>query len=246
LSVLEENLLDKSKMQISRQCLGLLYTKRDDKDKAIYYADEMLKNEKDKLNSTNALWAKYIKALNVDDIGVKTKEMKAVYRLASKNMEASLISANSARYIAILDPSEASLKMIDKELKKFKVSYTWMQLIQCKYNMYTEPSLQKTLTETDIEFVRKVYSYSFSQMMVAMLNDSHRILWDYYLQAKDYTFLANMLHHSLYVWELNNANDQIQHYINEMKDNADFLEWINANTSYNEDALSLERNWDIH
>lgn len=245
LSVLDENLLDKNSLQTARECLGLLYSNRGDKEKAIHYADEMLKNEKDKSNSKNALWARYVKALNVDETQEKLKEMKSIHRLASKNSETILISANSARYLATLDPSEATLKLIDKEIKNFNVSYTWMQLIQCKYNMYTTPTLQKTLNETDIEFVRKVYSYSFSQMMIKMMNDSHRILWDYYLNAKDYNFLANMLHHSLYVWELNNENDKIQHYINELKNNTDFLEWIRDNMSYNEDALSLDRNWSI-
>ena len=245
LSVLEENLLDKKSLQTARECLGLLYSNRGDKNKAIYYADEMLKNEKDKSNSKNALWARYIKALNIDDAQVKLKEMKAIHRLASRNSETVLISANSARHLATLDPSEATLKLIDKEIKNFNVSYTWMQLIQCKYNMYTTPVLQKTLNETDIEFVRKVYSYSFSQMILTMMNDSHRILWDYYLNVKDYNFLANMLHHSLYVWELNNTHDKIQYYINEMKNNAEFMDWIKSNLAYNEDALILERSWNV-
>lgn len=245
LSVLDENLLDKNSLQTARECLGLLYSNRGDKENAIHFADEMLKNEKDKTNSKNALWAKYIKALNEDDKKSKLKEMKSIYRLASTKAETSLISANSARYVASLDPSESTLKMIDKELKKFSVSYVWMQLIQCKYNMYTDSSLKKTLNNTDIEYVRKVYSYSFSQMMLPMMIDSHRILWDYYLNAKDYTFLANMLHHSIYVWELNNANEKIQYYIDEVKNNVEFKEWIKTNVEFNEDAISLVRNWNI-
>lgn len=245
LSVLDENLLDKNSLQTARECLGLLYSNRDEKEKAIHYADEMIKNEKDKTNSRNALWARYIKALNVEDNNLKLKEMKSIHRVASKNKDALLISANSARYIAFLDPSESTLKMIDKELKKFSVSYTWMQLIQCKYNMYTNPSLQKTLNKTDIEFVRKVYSYSFSQMVLSMMIDSHRILWDYYLNEKDYPFLANMLHHSIYAWELNNVDDKIQYYIGEVKNNTEFIDWIRNNVDYNEDALSLVRNWNV-
>ena len=82
-------------------------------------------------------------------------------------------------------------------------------------------------------------------MIVPMMNDSHRILWDYYIEDQDYQFLANMLRHSIYVWELNNEDDKIQHYIGELKNNADFIEWIRTNISYNEDALSLDRNWSI-
>lgn len=245
LSVLEENLLSKSNMQSSRECLGLLYTRREEKEKALYYADELLKNEKDKTNSMNALMARYIKALNVYDINAKLKEMKSIYRKTYKEDNKGSISANAARVIASLEPSESSLQMVDKELKKLKVSYTWMQLIQSKYNMYTHPSLQKTLNEKDIEFVRKVYSYSFTQMIMSMMNDSHRILWDFYIEKQDYQFLANMLRHSIYVWELNNDDDIIQHYISELKNNADFLEWIRANVSFNEDALSLDRNWNL-
>lgn len=243
LSVLEENLLTKSNMQTSRECLGLLYSNRRDKEKALYYAKELQDNE-NKSDSGNALMARYIKALNADDVNNEIKEMKSIYRKACKDERMSSISANAARVIASLEPSESSLLMVDRELKKLKVSYTWMQLIQSKYNIYTHPSMQKSLEEKDIEFVRKVYSYSFAQMIMPMMNDSHRILWNYYIKLKDYQFLANMLRHSIYVWELNNADDKIQYYINELKNNADFLEWIKDNVSYNEDALSLT-NWGV-
>ncbi len=245
LSVLDENLLTKENMQTSRECLGLLYSKRGDKEKAIYYADEMLKYEKRNKESSNVLLAKYIKALNLESSIIKLKEMKSIYRKTCKEENLASISANSARVIAALDPSESSLKMIDRELKKFKVSYIWMQLIQCKYNMYTNPSLSRTLDEKDIEFVRKVYSYSFAQMILPMLNDSHRILWDYYMKIKEYSLLVNMLRHSIYVWELNNADAVIYLYIDKMKNNEEFMEWMRNNVQYNEDALLIERNWGV-
>lgn len=245
LSVLDENLLTRENMQTSRECLGLLYSKRGDKEKAVHFADEMLKYEKNKKESSNVLLAKYIKALNVESATIKLKEMKAIYRKTCKDMNLASISANSARVIAALDPSEETLKMIDRELKKFKVSYIWMQLVQCKYNMYTNTSLSKTLDEKDIEFVRKVYSYSFAQMMLPMLNDSHRILWDYYIKVKEYPLLVNMLRHSIYVWELNNADAKINLYVDKMKNNKEFMEWMRNNVQYNEDALSIERNWSV-
>lgn len=243
LSVLEENKLSKSQMQTSRECLGLLYSKRGEKERALYYANELLNNEKYKSSSIYALTSRYLKALNEDDEAKRLKEMKTIYRKACNDSKYRSISANTAREIAKLEPSEQSLCIVDRELKKLNISYQWMQLIQCKYNIYTHPSMQITLNDTDIEFVRKVYSYSFAQMIIPMMNNSHRILWNYYLKKSDYQFLANMLRHSIYVWELNNEYDKIKFYINELKNNNDFLKWIQENILRNEDALSLDNYW---
>lgn len=240
--VLEENVLNASQLQSCRECLAYTYTKRKDPEKAVYYADEMLANEKKKQNSVNRIIAKYIKAVNLPDLDERIKQLKTVYKSAVKLKNAVEISSNIALDISLYCKDMDTVRMLDSEIKRNSSKYQWMRLLVRKYSLYSNSQLQLSLNEKDIRAVKGVYAYSFMQMLESIMSDSHEILWNYYNNLGDYEEMVSMLRYSFFVWDMCSKRDKIEKCLSEIKSNNGFMSWIRSNKNEeNVNTLIRER-----
>ena len=240
--VLEENLLSMSQLQSCRECLAYTYTKRGESDKAVYYADELLANEKNKRGSVNVAVAKYIKAVNTPNIEEKLKQLKSVYKSAVKLKNAIEICTNIVLDISLYCKDKETVKMIDAEIKRNSSKYQWMLLLVRKYSLYSDSQLQKSLTEKDIHSVKVVYAYAFMQMLESILSDSHAILWDYYIARGEYEEIVSFLRYSFFVWDMCSKPDKIKNCLAAIKADSGFMGWIQSNQDEeNVSALIRER-----
>ena len=157
----------------------------------------------------------------------------------AKRAKQSTLAINIAIVIANSEISETSLKKINTEVKTPDISsYDRMRLLSAKYKLMTSPELSKSINDEDIKDVRTVYSYSFMQMLTRMMEDSHRILWDYYTAKNDYPMLVTLMKYSSFVWEMQNMTDCIKEYTEKIKNNTGFMNWIKKHLD-NDDVIVL-------
>jgi len=237
--LLEGNKLSHDQRMTSFECLGYLSTNRGDKQLAIDYAQKM-KAECKKKEEINLLVADYIMTTNKSfgNVELQVKELNKLYNKA-KRAELPTLAVNMAISISNFEVSEASLKKINSEVKTPGLSsYDRMRLLSAKYKLMTSPTLSKSINEEDIKDVRTVYSYSFMQMLTSMMEESHRILWDYYTAKNDYPMLATLMKYSSFVWEMQNKTASINAYAEKIKSNAGFMNWIREHLD-NDDVIVL-------
>lgn len=238
--VLEENILEKSRLQSCRECLAYTFTKRGEVEKAIRFADEMLANEKNKQSSVNAVIAKYIKAVNTSELEEKLRKLRAAYKSAIKFKNAAKISTNIALEISIYCKNKETIKMLDAEIKRNTSKYQWMLLLVRKYSLYSDSKLQLSLDEKDIRAVKIVYAYAFMQMLESIMSDSHEILWDYYHSRKEFEEIVSFLRYSFFVWDMCSKPDKIEDCLSAIKSDSEFMNWIRLNQN-NENVATLIR-----
>lgn len=239
--VLEEKILNKSNLQSSRVSLGLIYLNKGDYENATFYADELLKGEKAK-NTLNALTARYIKASFLRNKDKDLKELRSLYSALKKRGGQSIMLGNIAISIGEAAPSAASLKLLESESKNQKTIYTWMRVTLRRVSMYLLPQFSKSLNDKDIEAVKKVYSFSFSQMLMPMVNTAHDILWNHYFGRSDYLQLLTLLRHSIYAWELNGLKDKSSSYVQHLLNDSGFMEWARSYKGNNSETRALLEN----
>lgn len=228
--VLAENNLDYGNRLSCMECLGYLYYDLDDHDKAVEYANTMLKACK-KNDLQNRYIAKYIKAKNseYDNNDVRLKELQKLYRDLKKTPYRT-VAVNTILEIAHYDHSQQTLNKINLELKKPDLSsYDRMRLISKKYSIMTSPELSEDLNRNDINDVQVVYYYSFMQMLTRMMEESHVILWNYYLKEKNYPELIKLMKYSSFVWEMKDKKEIIIEYLDRIRKDVDFMNWIKGN-----------------
>ena len=149
---------------------------------------------------------------------------------------------NIAISIGEAAPSAASLKLLESESKNQKTIYTWMRVTLRRVSMYLLPQFSKSLNDKDIEAVKKVYSFSFSQMLMPMVNTAHDILWNHYLGRADYLQLLTLLRHSIYAWELNGLKDKSSSYVQHLLNDSSFMEWARSYKGNNNETRALLEN----
>ena len=240
--VIEEKILNKSDLQSSRVSLGLIYLNKRDYDNALYYADELLKGEKANKKTQNALTARYIKASFLRHKDRDLKELRSLYGALKNKGGQSIMLGNIAISIAEAAPTQASLKLLENESKNQKTIYTWMRVTLRRVSMYLLPQFSISLNEKDIEAVKKVYSFAFSQMLIPMVNTAHDILWNYYLGYADYLQLLTLLRHSIYAWELNGLKDKSSNYVQQILNDDGFKEWTKSYKGNNSETRALLEN----
>jgi hypothetical protein len=237
--LLSENKLPHNQRMTSFECLGYLCTNRGDNNMAIEYAEKM-KLECKRKEEINLIVADYIKTTNksFDNEIQKIKELNKLYNKA-KRVKQPTLAVNIAIVIANSEISEASLRKINTDVKTPGISsYDRMRLLSAKYKLMTSPELSKSINDEDIKDVRTVYSYSFMQMLTRMMEDSHRILWDYYTGKNDYPMLVTLMKYSSFVWEMQNMTDNINEYSEKIKHNVGFMNWIKDHLD-NDDVIVL-------
>lgn len=239
--VIEENLLNKSDLQSSRVSLGLIYLNKKDYDNASFYADELLKGEKTK-NTINSLTARYIKASFLRNKERDLKDLRSLYSALKKKRGQEIMLGNIAICIGEADPTPASLKLLENESKNQRTIYTWMRVTLRRVSMYLLPQFSKSLNDKDIEAVKKVYSFAFSQMLIPMVNTAHNILWDHYWDNADYLQLLTLLRHSIYAWELNGLKDKSTSYVQQIMNDDGFMEWARSYNGNNSETRALLEN----
>ena len=237
--LLSDNKLSHDQRMTTFECLGYLSTNRGENQMAMEYADKM-RTECKKREVINLMVADYIKTTNkiFDSDTQKVKELNKLYNKAKKSNQPTL-AVNIAIAIANSEISEASLKKINTEVKTPNISsYDRMRLLSAKYKLMTSSELSKSINDEDIKDVRTVYSYSFMQMLTRMMEDSHRILWDYYTAKNDYPMLVTLMKYSSFVWEMQNMTDSINEYSDKIKNNVGFMSWIKDHLD-NDDVIVL-------
>ena len=237
--LLSDNKLSHDQRMTTFECLGYLSTNRGENQMAMEYADKM-RTECKKREVINLMVADYIKTTNMifDSDTQKVKELNKLYNKAKKSNQPTL-AVNIAIAIANSEISEASLKKINTEVKTPNISsYDRMRLLSAKYKLMTSSELSKSINDEDIKDVRTVYSYSFMQMLTRMMEDSHRILWDYYTAKNDYPMLVTLMKYSSFVWEMQNMTDSINEYSDKIKNNVGFMSWIKDHLD-NDDVIVL-------
>lgn len=237
--LLSDNKLSHDQRMTTFECLGYLSTNRGENQMAMEYADKM-RTECKKREVINLMVADYIKTTNkiFDSDTQKVKELNKLYNKA-KRSNLPTLAVNIAIAIANSEISEASLKKINTEVKTPNISsYDRMRLLSAKYKLMTSSELSKSINDEDIKDVRTVYSYSFMQMLTRMMEDSHRILWDYYTAKNDYPMLVTLMKYSSFVWEMQNMTDSINEYSDKIKNNVGFMSWIKDHLD-NDDVIVL-------
>lgn len=237
--LLDEHILCKGDIQSSRISLGYIYLKRGDNEKALYYADELQRDERGKKNSLNALTARYIRASLLRNKTSDIKELLSLYKAFRKKGNSQIMLSNIAICISQSAPSTSSLQLLEEQSRNQDSVYTWMRVTLRRIAMYSLPQFSRTLSESDIEAVKKVYSFSFSQMIIPMVNESHDILWKRYQATADYEQLMVLLRHSIYVWDLNDLREKPTEYIEELSTDKGFLSWANSYTGRNQETRLL-------
>ena len=228
--VLAENNLDHEHRLTCMECLGYLYYALDDNKKAVEYANRMMKECK-KNDMYNRYIAKYIKAKNgeYDNNEVRLRELQKLYKDLKKTHYRT-VTINTLYEIAQYDHSQQTLNKINLELRKTGLSsYDRMRLISKKYTIMTSPELSQDLTPSDINDVQVVYYYSFMQMLTRMMEESHVILWGFYLNEKNYPELIKLMKYSSFVWEMKDNKDTINEYLDKIRNDVDFMNWIKGN-----------------
>ena len=228
--VLAENNLDHEHRLTCMECLGYLYYALDDNKKAVEYANRMMKECK-KNDMYNRYIAKYIKAKNgeYDNNEVRLRELQKLYKDLKKTHYRT-VTINTLYEIAQYDHSQQTLNKINLGLRKTGLSsYDRMRLISKKYTIMTSPELSQDLTPSDINDVQVVYYYSFMQMLTRMMEESHVILWGFYLNEKNYPELIKLMKYSSFVWEMKDNKDTINEYLDKIRNDVDFMNWIKGN-----------------
>lgn len=238
--LLDENRLTKDQMQMCRQCLAYAYDSLGEKENAIFYANELHKNENGLKPSIYKTVAEYIRIEWNDNETNQIAKLKRTYKEAKK-LKSSTLSSNIAIKIANKEPSESSLKRIETELKTCTDSYTRMRMIVAKYNIITKIKSTNTFTATDISHLYTVYSYAFNQLFIGILDDTHKMLWEYNLENKYYDKLILLFKYSSFVWEMCNKKEREDLYLAQIKENTDFISWIKANKSKPEVLFLLQK-----
>ena len=228
--LLNENNLKHDQRLTCMECLGYMYYSLGDRSKAVEYAELMLKECK-KRDKNNIYIAKYIKAKN-KDYETTDERIKVLNRLYTslKKTNFRTVAVNTIMEIARYDYSQQTLNKINYELKQTGItSYDRMRLIAKKYTLMTSSKLAYNLQPSDIEAVLVVYYYSFMQMLTRMMEESHVILWGYYWDAKNYPELIKLMKYSSFVWEMKDKKDEISKYVEKIKLDTDFMNWIKGN-----------------
>lgn len=237
--VLQEKILQKNDLQTCRQCLAYAYHRTDENEKAIEVANEMIQVEHSKKSEYYYI-AKHIIIENTPDNQNKVKDLLSLYSIIKRKKIKGHLCADIAVDISFWEKSEASLKRINTELLHCDSTYTRMRLINRKYSLYSQNKLNIQLTEKDIDAVRSVYTFAFLGMVVPLLNESHKILWDYYMEKKEYPMVVNILVHSCVIWEMNNQIEYIEKYIEFIQNDKGFVNWAKSNIQ-DENVLILIR-----
>ena len=228
--LLDDNNLKHEQRLTCMECLGYLYYSLGKKTKAVEYAELMLKECK-KRDKNSMFIAKYIKAKN-KDYETTEERIKVLNRLYTslRKTEYRTVAINTILELAYYDHSQQTLNKINYELKQTGItSYDRMRLIARKYTLMTSPTLSYNLQPSDIEAVLVVYYYSFMQMLTRMMEESHVILWEYYLDTKNYPELIKLMKYSSFVWEMKDKKDEISKYVEKIKLDTDFMNWIKGN-----------------
>lgn len=239
LELIDERILNHDKILSCMECLAYIYNKLGKNDKAIEMADKML-SECKKRDETHKCVAEYIKAKNksYDDDEKRLSELNRVYCKVNK-LENRTITINVVLEMAWYDHSKKMLKKIEKLLQYPNIiSYDRMRLLSMKYQIMTSPELDEPLTETDINNVRAVYTYSFMQMLTQMMQRSHAILWEHYAKKMDFPMLINLMKYSCFVWEMQSKSEIIQKYVAKIRNFPEFMSWIKNNLD-NDDVSVL-------
>ena len=157
------------------------------------------------------------------------RELQKLYKDLKKTHYRT-VTINTLYEIAQYDHSQQTLNKINLELRKTGLSsYDRMRLISKKYTIMTSPELSQDLTPSDINDVQVVYYYSFMQMLTRMMEESHVILWGFYLNEKNYPELIKLMKYSSFVWEMKDNKDTINEYLDKIRNDVDFMNWIKGN-----------------
>lgn len=177
-------------------------------DEAIRYAKETL--EVEPKNSDALLKLEELSDLNEIQ---KLKNLEQKFRNNNR-----IITANNAALV--LCDLESSYKSKVYWLNRVLASqekdqYNQMRAITKKALL--DPSGHFTPNTQELKLLHTCYIFSFSQGMNRMFNDSHKLLWNHYIEQRNYVTVFNLYRHSSLYWRIYGFADKELQYSNEIK-----------------------------
>lgn len=210
--VLEEgaSFLSKSDKADINIDIAYSYKMKEDKDAAIYYANEVKKySEKD---SSDFITGDYIITSFIEEVEERLRRMKTLFNKAKKKGYLGL-SHNITLSIYRLESSKNTKQMDDIIASPISSEYNRIRAIINKYEIFTEGSRIGDLSPGDITLLNKAYSYLFHQSLLNLFDRCHRIIWEYWLYYKDYSMLLNLFRYSSFVWRVAGHDEKEDLYL---------------------------------
>lgn len=218
--LLEESKLPLNNLQICRESLAYLSSGEEAKK----YAMQLQQNAPN-TKSISYYIGKYIVENELEDKEERKKKLTNLRKAVKRLFESSSLMANITISLSYLEDEKTALKQINQQVGKIKDSYSSMRLLSRKYELVMQ-QVDPILKMEDVGTLRCVYTYAFTQMLPALLNAPHRILWNYYISKKDYEQVAMLFKYSSFVWTLKGCVEEINEYKEKIRECSDLQSWI--------------------
>lgn len=137
---------------------------------------------------------------------VELKDLENHFR--NKNQ---IVIANNAA-LALFDlevTNKAKLHWIERILSGKTNSYNKYRAIVQKGILLINEGNEFSLSQIELRLLHASYIYSFSQKMSWLFNQSHQVLWHYYISRQNYSIIFQMFQQSSLFWRIygNNENE---------------------------------------
>lgn len=120
-----------------------------------------------------------------------------------------------------------------------------MRALVLKSEIILKTKKIEEITESDLLSLNVAYSYTFYQRLKPLLNQCHKLVWQYWEQQNQFDQLLNLFRYSSFVWRLCNDVDEELKYVNILQSNSEFIGWYENNknninsTYYNQRIFAL-------
>lgn len=240
----ERNNISKHERNDIRLSIAYAYETEGNEEEAIKYANMIKKKETDK-NSSLYLSAESVIAHFIKNKVQKIQVLNSLKTKADK-FGYKTLKANIVLKICKLEKDENQLKQLDKVIIESKNDiYNKVRALVLKSEIILKTKKIEEITESDLLSLNVAYSYTFYQRLKPLLNQCHKLVWQYWEQQNQFDQLLNLFRYSSFVWRLCNDVDEELKYVNILQSNSEFIGWYENNknninsTYYNQRIFAL-------
>lgn len=224
----ESNNISKKERNDIRLSIAYAYKSDGNEEEAIKYADMIKKNETNK-NSSIYLSAESVIVHFIKDKSQKISRLNTIKIKAEKQGHKTL-KANIILELCRLEKDETQLKQLDKVIAESRNDiYNKVRALVLKSEIVLKTKRIEEITNNDLLSLNVAYSYTFYQRLKPLLNQCHKLVWQYWDRQNQFDQLLNLFRYSSFVWRLCNATEEELEYVNKLQSNSEFIDWYERN-----------------